>query len=108
MPLLVLVAGISCGHLTDPPLPANAQVLIPPPVYAKWWGMVESCSGLSGSLENIQWYSTTSLLRDPNGNGSLQFKTQFALGELGRLANVSAKPDGTVVMRVTRRVRRRN
>ena len=30
--------------------------------------MVESCSGLSGSLENIQWYSTTSLLRDPNDN----------------------------------------
>jgi hypothetical protein len=68
MPLLALVAGISCGHLTDPPLPANAQVLAPPPVYAKWWGMVESCSGLSGSLENIQWYSTTSLLRDPNDN----------------------------------------
>jgi hypothetical protein len=28
--------------------------------------MVESCSGLSGSLENIQWYSTTSVLRNPN------------------------------------------
>jgi hypothetical protein len=68
MSVLALVAGISCGHLTDPPLPANAQVLVPPPVYAKWWGMVESCSGLRGSLENIQWYSTASLLRDPNDN----------------------------------------
>ena len=67
-PLLALVAGISCGHLTDPPLPGNAQLLVPPPVYAEWWAMVESCSGLSGSLENIQWYSTTSLLRDPNDN----------------------------------------
>jgi hypothetical protein len=67
-PLLALVAGISCGSLTDPPLPGNAQLLIPPPVYAEWWAMVESCSGLSGSLENIQWYSTTSLLRDPNDN----------------------------------------
>jgi hypothetical protein len=66
--LLALVAGISCGSLTDPPLPENAQLLIPPPVYAEWWAMVESCSGLSGSLENIQWYSTTSLLRDPNDN----------------------------------------
>jgi hypothetical protein len=65
-PLLALVAGISCGHLTDPPLPANAQVFVPPPVYAEWWTMVESCSGLSGSLANIQWYSTTSLLWDPN------------------------------------------
>jgi len=66
--LLALVAGISCGHLTDPSLPGNAQLLIPPPVYAEWWAMVESCSGLSASLENIQWYSTTSLLRDPNDN----------------------------------------
>jgi hypothetical protein len=66
--MLALVAGISCGHLTDPPLPANAQVFVPPPVYSEWWAMVESCSGLSGSLENIQWYSTTSLLRDPNDN----------------------------------------
>ena len=66
--LLALVAGLSCGRLTDPPLPANAQLLIPPPVYAVWWAMVESCSGVSGSLENIQWYSTTSLLRDPNDN----------------------------------------
>ena len=68
MSLLALVAGISCGHLTDPPLPANAQVLVPPPVYAKWWDMVQSCSGLTGSLEDIHWYSTASVLRDPNGD----------------------------------------
>ncbi len=67
-PLLALIAGISCGHLTDPPLPENAQIFHPPPVYAAWWAMVESCSGLSGSLENIHWYSTTSLLQDPNDN----------------------------------------
>ena len=67
-PLLALVAGIACGHLTDPPLPENAALFAPPPVYAKWWAMVESCSGLGGSLENVQWYSTTSRLRDPNDN----------------------------------------
>ena len=66
--LLALVAGISCGHLTDPPLPVNAQLFVPPPVYTGWWAMVESCSGLSGSLDKIQWYSTTSHLRDPNDN----------------------------------------
>lgn len=65
-PLLALVAGLSCGSLTDPALPQNAQLLIPPPDYAGWWAMVESCSGLSGSLESVQWYSTTSLLRNPN------------------------------------------
>lgn len=66
--VFALVAGISCGHLTDPPLPENALVLHPPAVFAKWWAMVESCSGLSGSLENIQWYSTLGDLRDPNDN----------------------------------------
>jgi hypothetical protein len=67
-PLLALVAGLSCSHLTDPPLPDNTVLLVPPPVYTGWWAMVESCSGLTGSLDSIQWYSTTSLLRDPNDN----------------------------------------
>jgi hypothetical protein len=30
--------------------------------------MVKSCSGLTGSFDDIRWYSTTSLLRDPNDN----------------------------------------
>jgi hypothetical protein len=64
--LFALVAGLSCGHLTDPPLPADAEPLVPPPVYAAWWEMVKSCSGLSGSLESIHWYFTRSELRDPN------------------------------------------
>ena len=66
--LFALVAGLSCGHLTDPALPANALVFHPPAVFAKWWTMVESCSGLTGSLESIQWYSTLGDLRDPNDN----------------------------------------
>ena len=66
--LFALVAGLSCGHLTDPPLPTNALVYAPPAVFAKWWAMVESCSGLSGDLGSIQWYSTISSLTDPNDN----------------------------------------
>jgi hypothetical protein len=66
--LFALVAGVSCGHLTDPTLPENALIFNPPAVYAKWWTMVEACSGLSGSLESIQWYSTLGDLRDPNDN----------------------------------------
>jgi len=66
--LFALVTGISCGHLTDPPLPTNALVYVPPAVFAKWCAMLESCSGRSGSLENIQWYSTSSQLQDPNDN----------------------------------------
>jgi hypothetical protein len=66
--LFALVAGVACGHLTDPPLPENALVFHPPGVFAKWWSMVESCSGLTGSMETIQWYSTLGDLRDPNHN----------------------------------------
>jgi hypothetical protein len=66
--LLALVAGISCGHLIDPPLPEDALVFHPPAVYAKWWAMVESCSALSGSLEDVNWYSTKSQIPDPNDN----------------------------------------
>jgi translocation and assembly module TamB len=33
-------------------------------------------------------------LKSPNGMGELDFKTELALGELGRLANITAKPDG--------------
>ena len=37
-------------------------------------------------------------LKDPNGNGALDFKARLAVGELGRLANVAARPGGTVVL----------
>ncbi|MDP9169067.1 MAG: hypothetical protein M3N54_00500, partial [Acidobacteriota bacterium] len=37
-------------------------------------------------------------LKDPRGNASFQFKTQLALGELGRLAKLSERPDGTVIL----------
>jgi hypothetical protein len=66
--LFALLAGLSCGHLTDPPLPTNALVFNPPAVYTKWWAMVESCSGLTGSLESVNWYSTLGQLVDPNDN----------------------------------------
>ncbi len=35
-------------------------------------------------------------LKDPNGKAALQFKTQLALGELGRLAKLVRRPEGTL------------
>jgi len=67
--ILALVAGISCGRLVDPPLPADAQLFVPPPVYAHWWAMVEECSGRRGSLERIQWYSAAEGLSNPDNSG---------------------------------------
>jgi hypothetical protein len=66
---VAFVAGISCGHLVDPPLPADATQFAPPPVYTRWWAMVEECSGLTGSLDNVQWYSAPEQLFDPNNSG---------------------------------------
>jgi hypothetical protein len=66
--ILAFAAGISCGQLTDPPLPIDAELFVPPPVYATWWKMVESCSGFHGSLDQIQWYATAGPLRDPQNS----------------------------------------
>ena len=37
-------------------------------------------------------------LKDPAGKGSLQFKSELALGELGRLANLAERPEGRVLL----------
>jgi translocation and assembly module TamB len=37
-------------------------------------------------------------LKSPLGRGELEFKSHLALGELGRLANVTARPEGTVLL----------
>ncbi len=47
-------------------------------------------------------------LKDPSGNGSLQVKSRLALGELGRLAGVSARPDGTAVLNGTAKLDTKN
>ena len=67
--ILALVAGISCGRLVDPPLPADAELFVPPPVYSRWWTMVEECSGLRGSLSSIQWYSAPEQMLTPDKTG---------------------------------------
>jgi translocation and assembly module TamB len=40
-------------------------------------------------------------LKDPRGAPGLQFKTTLALGELGRIAKVSVRPEGTVILNGT-------
>jgi hypothetical protein len=64
--ILALAGGIACGHLVDPALPIDAERFNPPPVYARWWSMVESCSGLTASLDAIQFYAAPGPLTNPN------------------------------------------
>jgi len=67
--VLALVGGLACGHLTDPLLQADAELFVPPPVYTRWWAMVEACSGLIRPLANVQWYAARGVLLNPDGGG---------------------------------------
>jgi len=67
--VLALVAGVACGHLTDPPLQSDAEPFVPPPAYARWWAMVEACSGITRPLANVQWFAARGVLLNPDGGG---------------------------------------
>ena len=55
--LAAVAFAAACEHtIVDPPLPATAVALAPPLVYAKWWAMTTSCSGIPGSLGNVTFY----------------------------------------------------
>lgn len=49
---------LSCGDsLVDPRLPFGAKPFTPPSFYADWWEMTKACSGRSGSLSDVTWYT---------------------------------------------------
>ncbi|MEO5902875.1 MAG: hypothetical protein ABIQ55_02570 [Gemmatimonadaceae bacterium] len=54
--LAAIAFAVACERIVDPPLPPTSTSFVPPPVYAKWWAMTTTCSGISGSLEKISWY----------------------------------------------------
>jgi len=54
--LLPLVAAATACEIVAPPLPDDAVGFTPPPVYSRWWRMVEECSGRRGSLDAVAWY----------------------------------------------------
>ena len=53
---MLLLSAWACTSITDPPLDPRAVPVQPLSVYARWWSMVESCSGLQGSLSEVSWY----------------------------------------------------
>ncbi len=53
---MLLLSVLACSSLVDPVLDPRAVALPLPPVYARWWSMVESCSGIQGSLADVTWY----------------------------------------------------
>lgn len=55
--MLVLVGGLAACALITSPLPPGAQQFVSPAVYSRWWAMTEECSGHSGDLGTLQWFS---------------------------------------------------
>ena len=53
---MLLLSIVSCTRIVDPVLDSGAQQFERPLVYARWWSLVESCSGIQGSLAAITWY----------------------------------------------------
>ncbi|HUQ19147.1 MAG TPA: hypothetical protein VM099_05995 [Gemmatimonadaceae bacterium] len=53
---LLMIIAPACTKIVDPMLDPRAVELSLPAVYARWWSMVENCSGLTGSMEAVSWY----------------------------------------------------
>lgn len=60
-----------CDKVVGPKLPADAEQFSPPPVYSTWWQMTEACSGLSGSLPSVTWYSTNDVVYDTHSGDQI-------------------------------------
>lgn len=55
---LVLSGLLGCG-VTDPSFPdGQVQRFAPKPIFALWWQLVETCSGLRGDFSRVQFYKS--------------------------------------------------
>ena len=93
---LVALLGLGAGcREALAPLPDGAESFAPPPVYARWWQMVETCSGLRGSLEGVRFFQVPGVrvIRSPSGreaegywsSGGNRIVLAGALTEVGAL-----------------------
>lgn len=46
----------TCRFPTAPPLPAGAEIIAAPAVYARWWAMTEACSGVRGPFQDVTFF----------------------------------------------------
>jgi hypothetical protein len=61
----------TCIVPTAPERPFGAVPLEPPAVYARWWAMTESCSGLTGSLAAVSFWHVPGANSFLRGNRSV-------------------------------------
>jgi hypothetical protein len=50
LPLVLLLGCL------DPFAPASAVAFTPPGSYRIWWAAIESCAGISGDFDRVEWY----------------------------------------------------
>lgn len=50
-------AGAACDNPMAAPFPSGATPYQARPEYALWWRTTEQCSGLTGSMSDIEWFS---------------------------------------------------
>ncbi|MEO8909699.1 MAG: hypothetical protein ABI408_05670 [Gemmatimonadaceae bacterium] len=93
---LWVATGISCDHLTDPTLPPDAQLFAPLAVYDRWWAMVESCSGITRPLADVQWFATKTDLLNPS-NDTEHLEGYYSLAGNRIVIRASDTLDGTGV-----------
>ena len=92
---MLLLGAVACSSIVDPALDPRAVPFQPPPVYARWWSMVQSCSGLQGSLSDVSWYQVP-------GSGTVSYSGDevagyWALKDSRIVLGGEAVLDGSVV-----------
>lgn len=69
---LLAVASTACTEIAT--IPAGAVRFDPPLEYALWWRMTESCSGLRGSLADVNWFVVPGVTSFPGDLGGLWYE----------------------------------
>jgi hypothetical protein len=62
--LVIGLAALSAGCEGYTLSVANKEPFQPLPIYAEWWAATESCSGLTGDLSRIEWFTALSIQAD--------------------------------------------
>lgn len=77
--LASLLAPSGCRDATAPaPLPLGAVRFEPPPVYARWWAVVEACAGRTGDFAAWTWYQVPAGALRAAGYGNAAAYTDVA------------------------------
>ncbi|MBA2685766.1 MAG: hypothetical protein H0U66_14875 [Gemmatimonadaceae bacterium] len=69
---LLALAFTACTEVAT--LPVGAERFDPPPEYALWWRMTESCSGLRGSLADVNWFVVPGVTSFPGDLGGFWYE----------------------------------